>query len=259
MIVIKLLGGLGNQLFQRAYGFALSSRGYHVAFDRSGLIEGTHREYSLEEYADLEFKEPLVKHVYEKSLRFDSAMVWPADNTTLVGYWQSEKYFEDQADRLRSRFNSLWMAKPVPFHKKEIAEEIYRSNSVFVHVRRQDYVGLQHFHGMPSMRYYEEAADRIRNRVYDPRFFVFSDDTDWCKANFPSDFYVVEGTSKHDDLRFMASCKHAIVANSSFSWWGAWIGDNQLGRMVLAPKKWFTVDADKADDTDIVPERWTRL
>lgn len=259
MIVVRLLGGMGNQLFQRAYGMALSARGYEVSFDKSALIEGTHREYSLEEYFDLPLKDSIGQCIYEKSLAFDVDKLYPADNTTLVGYWQSEKYFIEQADRLRSRFNNHWMHKPLQPLEKEVWGEIYKSNSVFMHVRRQDYVGLQHFHGMPTLDYYREAAEIIRSKTYKPTFFVFSDDTAWCKENFSSDFRIVEGTNKYEDLRLMAGCKHAVVANSSFSWWGAWIGDNQLGREVIAPKRWFAADKDKADDTDIVPERWLRI
>ena len=259
MIVVKLLGGLGNQLFQRAYGLALESRGYDVAFDTSALVEGTHREYSLEEYFDLQLKSPVGQTIYEKSLRFDPQMLVPPDDSTLVGYWQSEKYVGDQADCLRHKFNRHWMFKPLQPHAKEINAEIYKSNSVFIHVRRQDYVSLQHFHGMPTIDYYREALRRIKSVSYEPKAFVFSDDPVWCYENFPKDFIIVRGTNKHEDLRLMASCKHAVIANSSFSWWGAWLGDNQLGRMVIAPKNWFAVEKDKADDTDIVPERWLRI
>lgn len=259
MIVLKLLGGLGNQLFCCAFGLALTRLGYEVAFDKSELVEGTHREYSLGEYFDLEFKEISDHVIYEKSLRFDSQMLEPPDGSTLVGYWQSEAYVGDQADWLRNRFNAYWMAKPLLSPADEIYQEIYKSNSVFIHVRRQDYVGLQHFHGMPTLDYYREAVEKIRSTIFDPKFFVFSDDTSWCKENFPSDFYVVEGTDKYEDLRLMASCKHAVIANSSFSWWACWLGDNQLGRTVIAPKKWFAVGKDQADDTDIVPERWQRI
>jgi hypothetical protein len=112
---------------------------------------------------------------------------------------------------------------------------------------------------MPGLDYYAAAVELIYTRHLDPKFFVFSDDTNWCKENFPSTFHIVEGTDKHEDLRLMASCKHAVVANSSFSWWGAWLGDNQAGRTVIAPRRWFAVEKDKADDTDIVPERWLRI
>jgi hypothetical protein len=150
MIVVKLLGGMGNQFFQRAYGFALECRGYEVAFDKSALVEGTHREYSLEEYFDLQFKEPIGRIIYEKSLRFDPQMLEPPYEATMVGYWQSEKYFEAQSDRIRSKFNHHWMQKPLQSPAKEIGAEICESNSVFIHVRRQDYVNLQHFTGCPA-------------------------------------------------------------------------------------------------------------
>lgn len=256
MIVIKLLGGFGNQLFQYAYGCHLENNGYHVRFNTSALIPGTHREYSLKEFGlTIPISEEISPVVYEKNLSFDPGMLYPSDDSTLVGYWQNEKYFEDVASKFRSDINFIWI-KQLSYKPKlvDIKNQIYLSNSVFIHVRRQDYLNLLHFHGMLGKDYYDKAVQYIRERTLDPKFFVFSDDPDWSRENLP-DFNIISGNTKYEDLQLMVGCKHAIIANSSFSWWGAWLNDNQSGRIVIAPKRWFTADVEE----EIVPDRWIKL
>jgi hypothetical protein len=255
MIVVSLLGGLGNQLFQWAYGQALISRGYEVNFNRNSLVEYTHREYSLGEYFDLPNCPVIDNFMTEKCMKFDPAFLAPPENTTVVGYFQTEKYFENLATQIRYGFNFHWMKKRLTGVAAEISKEIYQSNSVFLHVRRQDYVGLQHFHGMPTIEYYYEALKEIQSKHHDTKAFLFTDDYWWCAERFPDNVRIVTGTSKYDDLRLMASCKHAILANSSFSWWSCWLGDNQLGRTVISPKRWFSADV----ENEIAPERWMKL
>ena len=255
MIVIKLLGGLCNQLFQWAYGQALQARGYEVAFNRDALVEGTYREYSLGEYFDLPNHPVTGSTVTEKSLMFNPEYLDPPDGSTVCGYFQNEKYFRSLSDQIRHGFNFHWMKNRLTGTAAEISNQIYLSNSVFMHVRRQDYIGLQHFHGMPTIEYYREALNLIRSRHYNVKAFLFTDDYWWCAENFPSDIKIVTGTNKYEDLRLMASCKHAIIANSSFSWWSCWLGDNQLGRTVVAPKNWFSADV----ENEVAPERWTKL
>jgi hypothetical protein len=259
MITVKLLGGLGNQLFQFAYGAALTSRGYDVQFSRSSLVEGTHREYSLGFLGDdVPLGERSWPQVYENTMRYCAENLAPKDPSTLVGYWQSEKYFSDIKYTIRQRVrtaleNMHFVSTPFSF----ISEEIYRSAGIGVHVRRQDYVNLQAFHGMPTLDYYREAISTIHARTNSARVFIFSDDPEWCKQNFP-EHTIVEGTTKYEDLRLMSRCKHMVLANSSFSWWGAWLGDDSLGRTVIAPKQWFTDS--NTDYSDIVPaERWVKL
>src|SRR6202030_3632130 len=151
-----------------------------------------------------------------------------------------------------------WMTEPLNERAGEIEKEIFSSQSVFMHIRRQDYVGLQHFHGLLPVEYYREALKLIRSvRGLDTKVFVFSDDQVWCRQNLPQDFRFVTGTNMWEDMRLMASCKHAILANSSFSWWGAWLGDNQQGRTVVAPRRWFT--SPDVDDRDLVPSRWLKI
>jgi len=240
MITVKLMGGLGNQCFQRAYGLALEDHGYRVRFDKSALQSGTAREYSLGYFGVEAGNFPNTNILYEKGLRYDPDYLCPPDNSTVVGYWQSAKYFSSVANKVKQAF------------KFKTPRAVL--SQIALHVRRQDYVGLQHFHGMPSIEYYREAVAHIRREVgMLVPVVVFSDDRGWCRENLP-DFPVYEGKDKYDDLQEMASCEYAVIANSSFSWWGAWLGPQKL---VVAPKKWF---ADPSiDSTDIIPERWVKL
>ena len=257
MITVRLLGGLGNQLFQFAYGAALVSRGYDVQFDKASLVEGTHREYSLGFLGDVPLGKQAEPIVYENAMRYQAENLAPEDPSTLVGYWQSEKNFKDIEYTIRQGIRTaLENMQPVSVAFTSTSEQIYLSAGIGVHVRRQDYVALQDFHGMPTLDYYRKAISTIHARTNSARVFIFSDDPEWCKQNFP-EHTVVEGTTKYEDLRLMSRCKHVVLANSSFSWWGAWLGDDALGRTVIAPKQWFTDP--NIDYSDIVPERWVKL
>lgn len=277
-VTVKLMGGLGNQLFQRAFGDSLCSRCYNVRYDKSALIEGTHREYSLGYFGDpisserQDFVIGAPPFVIEKSLAFDESYLEPPDGSTLVGYWQNEKYISSE---FRSFFMDIWNRNSMTGAAQRYwKEEIYpHANTISLHIRRKDYLELQHFHGMPTMDYYERAIELIAKNSAQSKVFIFSDDTEWCKENFPKtlkringingersiSFTVVESTNKYEDLRLMASCKHAILANSSFSWWGAFLGDGQSGRKVIAPARWFADETANQQAAGICPDRWIRL
>lgn len=242
-VTVKLLGGLGNQMFQLAFGRALESRGYEVGYNADALVEGTHREYSLGRFADLSFGSLEGPTISEKDATFDIESLSPPNPSTMLGYWQSEKYFQNIKEDIRRLFSS---EPPRPL----------QPNTIAVHVRRQDYVNLQHFHGLVPLDYYLRGVQRIREKTQrDCTALVVSDDIDWCRENFPSDFIFWSG-DKYEDLRMMRSCDHAVIANSTFSWWGAWLQENP-NKIVIAPEKWF---ADPSVNTkDLVPEGWVRL
>ena len=239
MVTVKLLGGLGNQMFQLAFAMALEHRGYQARLDKSRLVEGTHREYSLGIFGELTFGPPEGQHVYEGAMPFNEEYLKPADGSVMVGYWQTEKYFKGIEHKIRRAFQ----LKSEPALRDE--------NTAFVHVRRGDYVNLTGFHGMPSIDYYRAAIDKTGAS----KVLVFSDDPAWCLDNFP-EHQVIVGTTKYEDLALMASCKHGVLSNSSFSWWGAWLGETPQS-VYVAPKQWFTDP--NVDARDIAPERWVRL
>lgn len=255
MITVRLLGGLGNQMFQRAYGLALESRGYEVQYDRAHLVEGTHREYSLHGFVpEIRLGTSNENLVYESSMEFNPAYLEPKDGSTMVGYWQNEKYFQDIEPKVREAFQFKVGVRDA---NEMLGFEGIVSESVFMHVRRQDYVNLTHFHGMPAVMYYREALKLIR--LYCPivRAFIFTDDPLWCRENFPQDISVVTGHNKFEDLQYMAACRHGVVANSSYSWWAGFIGDIQRRRIVVAPQLWFA--AENMKHINPARDHWHRL
>ena len=256
MITIRLLGGLGNQMFQYAYGLALKEKGYDVGFESSQLVPNTHREYSLDGLnADVwggsQRNQPPV--IYESGMRYQEQYMNPPETCTLVGYWQTEQYFKNVIPKVLKAFEFKEPLSPrAACYMHDIKEY---TDSTFIHFRRKDYVGLEHVHGIPSSAYYAAALQEIKSW----HTFVFSDDIEWCKQTlWGPEYTFIEGTTKFEDLQLMKACKHAILANSSFSWWGAWLGDCQQPRTVIAPQHWFNPKAG-IDDTDIVPERWRRM
>src|SRR3989344_4984067 len=144
---------------------------------------------------------------------------------------------------------------------KKLASEISGTNSVSVHIRRGDYVtnaNTNQFHGLCSLDYYNKAVSFISSKQNEMELFVFSDDIEWCKENLKYDFpiHFVETNDAHSDMYLMSLCKHNIIANSSFSWWGAWLNDN-FQKIVVAPSQWI---ADASVNTqDLIPKGWIKI
>ena len=200
--------------------------------------------------------------VYEEPcLDYDPGFLSLPNNIYLLGYWQSEKYFSSIADVVRRRFT---FRESMSAQVERWAREIQGCESVGVHVRRGDYVQdpyTKRFFGVLPLEYYRRAHDMILENVQQPRFFVFSDEPDWVASHFefPSPFAVVTGKEAHagqDDLRLMSLCRHHVIANSSFSWWGAWLSQNDH-KIVIAPKRWFI--AEPVNQGDRLPPEWWSL
>ena len=179
----------------------------------------------------------------------------------LDGYWQSEKYFIDVADELRKEF--CVAAEPTG-ENKLMLNRIGATDAVCLHIRRGDYVKNQHtnsVHGTASLEYYYQAVRHIQSTHPNLELYVFSDDVGWVRENLhttvPTTFVDHNNPdSDYEDLRLMSTCKHHIMANSTFSWWAAWLGEHP-GQIAIAPKKWFnSIDM---DSTDLVPARWLRM
>jgi len=179
----------------------------------------------------------------------------------LAGFWQSEKYFADAAGTIREE---LELERPPEGRNRELAEAIRGCPSVSLHVRRGDYVRDFHVKGLrgwDSMDYYADAIALLREREPELRLFVFSDDIPWVRENLAADCpatYVDNNTAEtsHEDLRLMSLCRHNIIANSSFSWWGAWLNRNP-DKLVVAPRRWLNDGRDVAGD--LIPDGWTVL
>lgn len=190
---------------------------------------------------------------------------WPEINHVprdcyLAGYWQSEQYFREAAPVIHADFTF----KLLPANRNaELAEQIGQVNAVSLHVRRGDYVNnpkTNVVHGVCSLDYYRDAVRHVSSRVANPCFFIFSDDMAWVKEHLKMDLpcqYVDHncGAESYNDMRLMSLCRHHIIANSSFSWWGAWLNRNP-DKIVVAPKKWFANDK---NISDLFPAGWVIL
>jgi hypothetical protein len=290
MIIVRLIGGLGNQMFQYAVGRNLALKNnvplkvdisdfetyklhkYSLQYLRITEILATPKEVAAFKryrrkngrrwfWYNRLFADP-TKYVSERSADFDSSILQLQPPVYLDGYWQNEKYFKEIAGTIRDEF----IVKEPPTEKnKETAEQIRNTNAVSLHVRRADYVtnaNTHAWHGVCGPEYYAKAVSTIARSVTNPHFFVFSDDMPWAKQNIiPADCPVTyvdqnDAATNYEDLRLMSLCKHNIVANSSFSWWGAWLNGNP-DKVVIAPQKWF--QAEKMAAADIVPDSWVTL
>ena len=198
----------------------------------------------------------------EPGPRFDERAMRMRDNTYLTGWWQNEKYFVDIKNILQKEF--LPKTKPTGNNIKWL-EQAKSTNSISVHVRRSDYLTNKHanvFHGLASIDYYNAAALCLKTLVNNPHFFIFSDDIDWCRRTLKLGKNVTfvkgnDGSKAYEDLRIMGNCQHNIIANSSFSWWGAWLNQNK-DKVVIAPRVWFQ-DKKANRETEIVPNNWMKM
>lgn len=287
MIVIYLQGGLGNQLFQYAFGRCLQElRGDELYIDNSHfakahLLGETPRALQLNEFhtqylpasanigerVEAEMNLSLLKRIrnklipYNRLLVLNDHSVWNPEEKPnqevlfLKGYFQKESYFASirlkLLEELQPRY-SLLRSATLP------------SNAVSVHVRRGDYVSLATaaaHHGTCSEAYYHEAMKLMAEKTHNPHFVFFSDDIAWCKSTFGhlSNTHFMEpleGMHESEDMVWMSRCQHHIIANSSYSWWGAWLNTSPQ-KIVVAPAIW-----NKAQQTpfnDYVPSNWIQL
>ena len=292
MIITNIIGGLGNQMFQYAAGRALSlARGASLRLDISGFTGyGLHQGFELQRVFSCPMQiategdvrsilgwqsSSLIRRILARpglsGFRRQGFVVephfhyWPGisnipPDSYMSGYWQSESYFQAAAQAIRCDFTF----KPsFNLRNAELAEQIGQVNAVSLHVRRGDYADNKKTnatHGLCSLDYYRMAIQHVERRVDQPHFFIFSDDQSWAqeylKIEFPCRYIDHnQGVESYNDMRLMSLCKHHIIANSSFSWWGAWLNANQ-NKIVVAPKKWF---ASNKNTGDLLPSSWVIL
>jgi len=203
-----------------------------------------------------------LSYFLERGLQYHPEFETLGDNVYLRGYFQCEKYFRHIAPQLREE---LTRPEPVDDVNRRMRDGIQSVLSVSLHLRRGNYVSdarANKVHGTCPLDYYSEAADEIAGRTgRTPTFFVFSDSPDWVKANLklPYEMRFITHNSVDDpsmDLMLMSACRHHVIANSSFSWWGAWLNPSPE-KIVMAPSQWFA-DTTK-NDVDLVPESWIRI
>lgn len=291
MIFVQLTGGLGNQMFQYAMGRSLAlQKKTSLRLDLCRIANGTKRKYGLGVFSiKAEFPPPIVgvllkladlpfcgraalfgmrhalrgevQYVQDREAGFDNSVGHLSGNLIVRGYWQSEKYFHEHETVIRTDFQ---FRAPPSFENANLLKRIEDVTAVAVHVRRGDYISnpqSNFVHGTCSLEYYTAAANIMRARLGDPKFFVFSDDPDWAEQHLrlegPTEIVRInQGGADSEDIRLMAACEHFIIANSSFSWWAAWLGVHPE-KVVVAPKRWFANH--HMNTCDLLPETWIRM
>ena len=295
MIIVRLRGGLGNQLFQFAAAYSLArSKGVELKSDLYTYTKHPLRKYELghfniqlpeatrSEVHQFTGNNPVVRYLNKKNNYLNCPNVFAQphyhfyedffslpSSIYLSGYWQSEKYFTYVADSLRKMITP---AIPLDPPNTDLVASVNSSDSVAIHIRRSDYVTESFFQPM-GLDYYERAIKEITTRISSPRYFVFSDDIEWTRQKFShlKDATFVEhnkGDNSFKDLLLMSACRNQVIANSTFSWWAAWLNSNP-NKIVIAPAKWFhntwltkkepVYPCRFYNTKDLLPSTWTHL
>lgn len=277
-ITVQTMGGLGNQCFQYAFGLACAKRlGTGLQIDRGkGAIINSYRPFNLDLF---QIKATIAENVVgetirEKYFNYDASTAAKVkDGDVLFGFWQSEKYFQSVIPEVRNSFLSVNMW---PDHASEFLDLIRSvgNRSLMIGIRRDDYVNKpKHadFHGVMSMDYYRQGIEMVADHIKaDPVLFVFTDEPEWVKQNWhfrqPTHYFIGERTlpghvGREDvDLGLMSFCNSSIIANGTFHWWGAWLGERPgVTGLRIAPKQWFRDPEAQKQTGDIVPDRWPRI
>jgi hypothetical protein len=288
MIVVRLFGKLGNQMFQYAAARALAAhwdvplkldirwlgpdrRAFQL--DRLPLFSGITDWKDNLRYTWFPFpREPFrpyfwrvarfLSHLYvEPSFSYNSGFWSLGPDRFLFGYFQSEKYFMDHAALIK---RDLAYEPDLSLYEPEVIETVKAGETTAIHFRRGDYITHEYTArtiGALPMDYYERATAYVKSRLGRTRFLIFSDDIDWCRDNLKIDGAVYvdkKGQSPLDDLFLASRCDNNILANSSYSWWCAWLNENP-GKIVVAPERWFRDETFHNQSGDLIPEGWTRL
>ncbi|WP_234733464.1 alpha-1,2-fucosyltransferase [Tellurirhabdus bombi] len=287
MVIGRITSGLGNQLFQYAIARHLSilnkaSLYFDLSYYKYQYETDTPRVFKLHNFK-IDYKlldnspllyaskatklfpertlKPVFELVKEKHFHVDPEVLKArAKLLILDGFWQSEKYFSPAAAIIRKEL--VFTNQPGPAFEKYKNEIARSANPISIHIRRGDYVNNAEFSqsfGFIGIDYYHQAIKLIKRQFTDFRFFVFSDDQEWTEKNFDlsSDTVFVKNIGENsdlDDLHLMSLCKHHVIANSSFSWWGAWLNADP-NKMVITPKNWFKNKPDW-HTTDLIPDSW---
>jgi len=289
MIIVQLKGGFGNQLFQ--YAAALSLGKYHnvpVKVDISLLnipdaLIGTTRafdllsiQHSIEVASKAEknsvkgnklmqylqkFLPHYKRNIYkEVAFNYDQHFLETGNKIYLKGYRQSEKYFESITNEIKKIFS---IKEELIKDVSNVALLIQSENSISIHIRRGDYTNaaMLEYHGVQDIEFYNQAISFIKEKIANPKFYVFSDNINWVQENLNLNeeahlITVDESPTSITDFYLMRCCKHNIIANSTFSWWAAYLNSNP-DKIIIAPKRWF--NKANYDTKDLIPSSWIQL
>lgn len=288
MKIVNIIGGLGNQLFQYAFAIAMKAefpdeevkintlcfRGYPL-----------HNGFELDRIFNLKLPLATILDLYKTAypwgnyrlwqighniLPLRKSMIWDtelkrdfdfkqiADRRYFDGYWQSEKFFKNHKTEIRKAFTF----PPITGNENLKAIDFINQNkTAFIHIRRGDYVNHPLYKDICTLEYYKKSIDLLRSKYNYHNFIIFSNDIKWCKGNLAKFLKNCEvlyadwniGNKSYCDIQLMSMCDAGIVANSSFSWWGAWLSD---AKIILCPHKWIN---NSKLDVDIIPSYWIKI
>lgn len=282
MITVRIKGGMGNQMFQYAAGKVLALRhNTSLALDLSSISKAgdVPRVFDMN-YFQVQYEQghpppprgffrkvidrvgPMaLRKVYkEPHFHFDPNFFKIGPDMYIDGYWQSEKYFKHIEPLLREEFT---IRDEFIQQVKDRAAIMRSENSVCIHVRRTDFLkkDVADYHGVLEADYYNKAMEYMSARVPNIKVYFFADDMDWLKENLKVDYpyEMVTGVIAHkpiENFYLISQCKHAIISNSTWCWWAAWLNDNP-SKIVIAPKRWFANPT--LNVKDIIPETWVSI
>jgi hypothetical protein len=295
MVAVVITGGLGNQMFQYASAKALAIRlkqpffldissfeadipnvakrtfeldlfpnlkpAFLKSFKTSGFYQLTRWDNRLKKLLGIRIGSVL----HENTHSFNESILTVKPPVLLKGYWQTEKYFQNIRDVILKVFEFPRLSETDI--NTALLEEIDKSEAVAVHVRRGDYIAYEsthNFHGVCNIGYYENAIRFFIDNYPGCRFYFFSDEPEWVQSNLMQNgingkvISVNKGANSWKDMLLMSKCKHNVIANSSFSWWGAWLNQHSQ-KKVIAPSRWFKTSDPFYEPNDIVPENWLKF
>lgn len=286
MVTVYIGGGLANKMFQYAFSLAIKKKGYDVVYDTITFkTEFIHDRVELDDIfpnvqmdriAGLDywaagkqgklarlFKHFSPKYITEYAYLFNDK-VWRQlkKNCYVESSWQDENYFVSATDEVRKAF----AFPPLDdIRNVEVVQAMAVSNSVAIHIRKGDGYGTWNiFDNTCTKEYYTKALSYIKERVSDPEFFVFTDSPDIVKEYLDLDDYTLinwnptSGNKNYCDMQLMSCAKHNVIANSTYSWWGAWLNNNPR-KIVIAPKYWFNPKCKLGKINHVIPNHWIKL
>ena len=285
MVTIYIGGGLANKMFQYAFSLAIMKQGYEVRYDTHAFrSEFEHDKMKLTDiFPNVSLNESPAKwrllgknnkmdrlikrinpyYIIERAYQYNDR-VWNQIKAycAVDGSWQDERYFESVSESVRKAFEFPEIEGD---KNKSIQHEMMKSNSVAIHIRKGDGYGTWSiFSNTCPKEYYDKAICYIRENVSNPKFYVFSDNPEIVSQYLDIDDYMLinwnpnTGWGNHFDMQLMSCAKHNVIANSTYSWWGAWLNNNPE-KIIVAPRYWFNPNCDLAEVNHIIPSRWIKF
>lgn len=253
-ISCKIMGGLGNYMFQISTAYAMSLRDnkkFICDYSDNIVPQKPYYTYTNNIFRNIEFINGFSNYTSVNELGFNyNELPFVKGNVKLFGYFQSEKYFKNYRNEILELFS---IDENTNDYIQKKYSELLSEDTCSIHVRRGDYIKLSNFHHTQTIDYYQQSYELMgKNKKY----LIFSDDINWCMENFNfiSDKAFIKNNTDYQDLYLMSLCKNNIITNSSFSWWGAWLNKNE--NKVIAPSKWFGPNNLHLPTHDVYSDKW---